>query len=137
MARRESMLWLEMARRDLADAEDMLVEEKWYRAAFFAHQAAEKALKALYPELLKREPPRSHTIGDLLRELKSAGIDFGEREREAQMASLSKYYTVTRYPDAANGPPWESVDPKEAERAVRVAKEVMMLAQRILEEEGA
>ncbi len=137
MARRESMLWLEMARRDLADAEDMLVEEKWYRAAFFAHQAAEKALKALYPELLKREPPRSHTIGDLLRELKSAGIDFGGREREAQMASLSKYYTVTRYPDAANGPPWESVDPQEAERAVRVAREVVTLAQRILEEEGA
>jgi len=46
-------------------------------------------------------------------------------EAEEQLPLLNKYYTVTRYPDAANSLPSESVDRVEAERAVRLAREVV------------
>ena len=45
--RRGTFLWVEMALRDLNEAEDMFSDEKWYRVAFFSHQAVEEALKAL------------------------------------------------------------------------------------------
>ena len=41
------------------------------------------------------------------------------------MYILNKYYTVTRYPDAANGLPSESVDKVEAERALEIARRVV------------
>ena len=40
------------------------------------------------------------------------------------MFVLNKYYTVSRYPDAANGLPSESVDRIEAERALKIAEEI-------------
>ncbi len=44
---------------------------------------------------------------------------------EQQIYVLSKYYTITRYPDAANGLPSESVDKVEAERALEIARRVV------------
>ncbi len=44
---------------------------------------------------------------------------------ESSIYVLNKYYTVTRYPDAANGLPSESVDEEEAVRAIRIAEEVI------------
>ena len=44
---------------------------------------------------------------------------------EEQIYVLNKYYTVTRYPDAANGLPSHSVDREEAERAVKIAARVV------------
>jgi len=42
---------------------------RWFRAAFYAHQAAEKALKALYFIVLRRDPPKLHAVTDLYRKL--------------------------------------------------------------------
>ncbi len=47
-----------------------------------------------------------------------------------QIYIFNKYYTVTRYPDAANGLPSESVDRIEGERAVSLAREVLNFAER-------
>ncbi len=44
---------------------------------------------------------------------------------ESSIYVLNKYYTVIRYPDAANGLPSESVDEEEAVRAIRIAEEVI------------
>ena len=122
--RREARLWLEAAREDLEDAEAMMGRGRWFRAAFFAQQAAEKALKALYIILLRREPPHIHTVTELYREAKEGGFSLPE-DLEEQLPILNKYYLITRYPDAANGLPSESVDRVEAETSVELARRVL------------
>ncbi len=133
MVRREALLWLQAAEEDLVDARDALERRRWFRAAFFAQQAVEKALKALFFIVRREEPPRIHTVTELYRMLREAGFRL-PRELEEQLYILNKYYTVTRYPDAAGGPPSESVDRLEAERALGIAERVVEYARRYLEE---
>ncbi len=134
--RREALLWLRAAEEDMADAEDALARRRWFRAAFYAHQAVEKALKSLYFTVLRREPPRLHVISELYRPLREAGFRLPGDLEEA-IAVLNKYYTVTRYPDAAGGLPSEAVDEVEARRAVGIARRVLEEARRVLLEQGA
>ena len=122
--RREVFPWLKTAEEDLADAEDALARGRWFRVAFFAQQAVEKALKALFFIVRREEPPRTRSIPDLYFKLKEAGFRLPE-DLEQQIYVLSKYYTVTRYPDAANGLPSESVYKVEAERALEIARRVI------------
>ena len=136
MVRREVLLWLRAAREDLFDAELMLEEARWFRAAWFSQQAAEKALKALFPLVAGREPPRLHSVAELARLLEREGLRF-PGELAAEMVVLDKYYTVTRYPDAANGLPSETVDQREALRAVEVARRVLEFAERVVREAEA
>ncbi len=130
--RREVLLWLKTAEEDLVDAEDALRRGRWFRAAFFAQQAVEKALKALFFIVRREEPPRTHSITDLYLLLKEAGFSLPE-DLEQQICVLSKYYTVTRYPDAANGLPSESVDKIEAERALEIARKVVNYVREYIE----
>ncbi len=131
MVRREVDLWLKAAYEDLVDAEDALDRKRWFRAAFFAQQAVEKALKALFFIVRREEPPKIHTVTELYELLKER--DFGlPGDIEEQLFIFNKYYTVTRYPDAANGLPSESVDRIEGERAVRLAKMVISFAERYI-----
>jgi len=55
-------------------------------------------------------------------------------ELEERLHILNKYYTVTRYPDAANGLPSESVDRIEAERAYSLARRVLEHVERYVEQ---
>ena len=125
------MLWVRAGREDLADAEDALNRGRWFRAAFFAQQAVEKALKALFFVVRREEPPRIRTVTELYAMLKEAGFALPP-ELEQQLYILNKYYTVTRYPDAANGLPSESVDRVEAERAYKLAEEVVKYVERCI-----
>jgi len=122
--RREVKLWLDAAEDDIIDAEDGLRRERWFRSAFYAQQAVEKALKALFFVVRKEDPPKIHTITELYLLLNEGGFKL-PKELEDQIYIFNKYYTITRYPDAANGLPRDSVDRIEAERAVRLAKEVL------------
>ncbi|MEB3806769.1 MAG: HEPN domain-containing protein [Desulfurococcales archaeon] len=131
MTRREAVLWLRAAEEDLLDAEDALRRRRWFRAAFFAHQVVEKALKALYYIVLRREPPRIHTVTELYRELYEGGLRLPP-SLEGSLYVMNKYYTVTRYPDAANGLPSESVDEEEARRAVEIARRILEEARKAI-----
>jgi len=122
--RREVRLWVEAAKEDLFDADDAIRRGRWFRAAFFSQQAVEKALKALFFVVRREEPPHIHTVTELYKLLKDAGFSL-QRDLEDQLYILNKYYTVTRYPDAANGLPSEAVDRIEAERAYGLAVEVV------------
>lgn len=133
LVRREVRLWFEAAREDLVDADDALERKRWFRAAFYAQQAVEKVLKALFFVVRREEPPRIHTVTDLYRLLKDEGFGF-PADIEEQLFIFNKYYTVTRYPDAANGLPSESVDRVEGERAVELAKRVLELAEKYIRE---
>jgi len=71
-----------------------------------------------------RSPPHIRTVTELYKLLKDAGFAL-RGDLEDQLYILNKYYTVTRYPDAANGLPSEAVDKIEAERAYGLAAEVV------------
>lgn len=118
--RREALLWLEAARDDIDDAKHMFNAGRYFRAAFLAEQAVEKVLEALFFTVRREEPPRLHTVTELYSMLKEHGFSLPS-DLEQQLSMLNKYYTVTRYPDAANGLPRDSVDMLEAERAIKVA----------------
>ena len=124
MIRREVLLWIEAAKEDLVDANDAMSRGRWFRAAFFSQQAVEKALKALFFIVRREEPPHIHTVTELYRSLKEEGFTL-PKDLEEQLYILNKYYTITRYPDAANGLPSEAVDRIEAERAYQVARNVV------------
>ncbi|MEM2823985.1 MAG: HEPN domain-containing protein [Thermofilaceae archaeon] len=129
--RREVELWLRAADEDLEDAKIALSGGRWFRAAFFSQQAVDKALKALFFVVRREEPPRIHTVTELYALLKEAGFSL-PRDIEDQIFILNKYYTVTRYPDAAGGLPSESVDRVEALRAYDLASEVVRLVREFL-----
>ncbi len=135
--RREVLLWLRSAEDDILDAKLLLKSGRYFRTAFFAQQAAEKALKALFFVIRREDPPKLHTVTELYRLLKSEEFEL-PKDLEEQLYVLNKYYTVSRYPDAANGLPAESVDRVEAERALKIAEEVLSHAKRVagLEEAG-
>jgi len=120
--RREALLWLASAEEDLEDAKIAFELGRWFRVAFFSQQAVEKALKALFFVVLRREPPKTHIITELYKQLREAGFRL---DIEDELYFLNKYYVVTRYPDAANGLPSESVDRWEAERALKIAERVI------------
>ena len=130
--RRETLLWLEAAKEDLEDAEYAIERGRWFRVAFFSQQAVEKALKALYPLIHRKEPPKIHTVTELYQELREAGFRLPS-DLERSLYILNKYYTVTRYPDAANGPPSESVDEEEAMRAYTIARRVVEVAKKTIQ----
>ena len=132
--RREVRLWMGAAYEDLEDAKIALERERWFRAAFFSQQAVEKALKALFFIVRREEPPKINTVTELYLMLKEAGFSL-PKDLEEKIYVLNKYYTVTRYPDAANGLPSESVDGEEAERAVRIAEAVIKECEKILKKQ--
>src|SRR3989304_4161626 len=73
---------------------------KFYAAAFFAQQAAEKALKAAHLHG-RREPVFTHNLRRIAEAL-------GAPEAVIEdAAELTPEYTASRYPDAANGVPAE------------------------------
>lgn len=131
--RREVELWVKAAEEDIKDAELALSAGRWFRAAFFSQQAVEKALKALFFVVRREEPPRVHVVTELYALLREVGFTLPE-SLEEQLYVLNKYYTVTRYPDAAGGLPSESVDRVEASRAYSLAVEVVEAVRRFLRE---
>lgn len=60
--RPEAQAWWKQAQADLAAARDILGLEHWFAAAFFAQQAAEKAIKALFIVEQREESPKTHNL---------------------------------------------------------------------------
>ncbi|NPB01056.1 MAG: HEPN domain-containing protein [Crenarchaeota archaeon] len=113
---RSARLTLESAKRDL-EAGDYC----W--ACFKAHQAAEKALKAILWGL--GIPRAGHMLNKLLNILRSIGIEV-PIEVEHACNLLNKYYIPTRYPDAwSEGIPEEYFTREDAENAIKSAELVL------------
>lgn len=87
--------WLNQAKRDLAHAENDLKSGFYEWACFSAHQAAEKAVKAVFQQL--GAEAWGHSAADLLLELK------GKREVPEELVELAleldKAYIPARYPN--------------------------------------
>ncbi|MEZ0320748.1 MAG: HEPN domain-containing protein [Thermus sp.] len=116
--RQEAAYLLAQAREDLITAEALLKSGRYYAAAFFAQQTAEKALKALYLERL-RTLSRTH---DLLALAEALGAP-GPVTEAARL--LTPDYTVSRYPDAAGTLPARLYGKPQAEARLKAAQEVV------------
>ena len=121
--REEGLRWLDQAEADLRTASHCRAAGDFYAAAFFAQQAAEKALKALlylhgYRAIL------THSVVDLLREASTlapglAGLEPLGRE-------LDRHYIGARYPNFyPSGAPHRYYSDQEAERCVSYAASIL------------
>jgi HEPN domain-containing protein len=108
----ESEAWWLQALRDLETARHCRSSGDHYAAAFFCQQAAEKGLKALYIEKRRESPGPTHSLVRLGRDVGVSGGDL------TFLRELTPEYVTTRYPDAANGVPFENYDDAIAARLI-------------------
>lgn len=106
------------ARRDLENARKNIGIEAYEVAAFLCHQAVEKYLKGAWLHRKRARPPATHYLKEL-----GAGLRI-PRRLMAHLVFLNPDYTVTRYPDAANGVPYELYDKPTARAKVKAAEAV-------------
>lgn len=120
--------WLRQAERDLEHSRRSIEAADFEWACFAAHQAAEKAVKAVYQKL--GAEARGHSITALLVELP------GKRKPSTLLDAskeLDRHYIGTRYPDFHSvGAPGDYYTRKDAERAVNNAQRVIDYCKDIL-----
>lgn len=116
--------WMAQAERDLEQAEASrgIGRHEW--ACFAAHQAAEKAVKALH--LACGQEAHGHVIARLLRELPESVSVPAELVEQARV--LDSFYIPTRYPNGhPSGAPFEHYGPLQSEEAIRYAGAIVGL----------
>ena len=106
------------ARRDLVNARKNITIEAYEVAAFLSHQAVEKYLKGAWIHKKRARPPATHYLMELGQGLRIPKSLMG------RLRYLNPDYTVARYPDAANGVPYELYDEETARAKVKAAEEV-------------
>jgi len=119
---------IKQARRDLLNARKNVEIEAYEVAAFLAEQAVEKFLKAAWIVLRTELPPHTHYLLDLGQGLKMPD------SLQRQLAFLNPDYTISRYPDAANGIPYELYDRETALSKIGAAEEVIEWLQKQITE---
>ena len=123
--RPETRDWIKVAEKDLQAAEILFGQKAFDIAIFRAQQAVEKMLKALWIERFREEPPKTHNIQYLAREL---GI--GHR---AEISDLADAYYVTRYPLPGIGT--VEYDAATAKRKMDAARRIYDAIRSLLESE--
>ncbi len=114
--------WFRQAQRDLdqADASAQAQRHEW--ACFAAHQAAEKAVKALH--LHQGQQAWGHLVARLLAELPP---DLAVPPLLAEQAKvLDNFYIPTRYPDShIEGSPFEHYGSLQSQQALTYARAIL------------
>lgn len=114
--------WLRQAVRDLEQAEDSRRAGRHEWACFAAHQAAEKAVKALH--LALGQEAWGHVVATLLAELPKAGAAPAALLEKGRV--LDNFYVPSRYPNGhAAGAPFEHYGPLQSEEGIRYAREIV------------
>jgi HEPN domain-containing protein len=117
MRRIEAERLIKQAERDLENAHKNVGVGAYEVAAFLANQAVEKYLKGAWIVVKGEAAPHTHSLTELGDQL---GAPPATREH---LGYLNPDYTTARYPDAANGVPYEVYDRPTAERKVKAAEE--------------
>jgi len=117
-------LW-QHSERDLKAAERLVYPDTYYAAAYHAHQAAEKALKAAHWYLRGEEPPWTHDLMKCAARVAESAGQLPPAIRTAT-ARLQPMFDVSRYPsgDVDEPIPPELVGEQDANSAISSAKEV-------------
>jgi HEPN domain-containing protein len=112
--------WFAQAERDLEQAVASRNEGRHEWACFAAHQAAEKAVKALHLHL--GQEAWGHVVSRLLKDLStSAPQDLVEKGK-----TLDNFYVPSRYPNGhPEGAPFEHYGPLQSGDAIRHATEIV------------
>ena len=117
--------WRSQAGRDLEHARESQGSGKHEWACFAAHQAAEKAVKALH--LHAGQEAWGHVIATLLVELPvsmAAPTELVEMGRV-----LDNFYIPPRYPNShPEGAPFEHYGPLQSDQALRYAGQIIEFA---------
>jgi len=114
--------WLRQAESDLQHARRSRSAGDYDWAAFASHQAAEKAIKALFQK--RHLEAWGHTLSVLLGNLPEE--DHPEDPLMEQAKELDKHYIPTRYPNGfERGAPVDFYTEGEAERAIRNAEAIL------------
>jgi HEPN domain-containing protein len=125
MANRQSD-WLRQAARDLEAARSTCKDKLHDWACFASHQAAEKALKALYQ--FHHAEGWGHTLRVLIQELEPDEPGLARYQETAK--TLDKYYIPTRYPNGLeDGAPADTYTQKEADEAIDYAQQIVEFCQ--------
>lgn len=115
-----SMDWFSQARRDLEQAVDSQQAGRHEWACFAAHQAAEKAVKALH--LARGQEAWGHTISKLLAELP---VEVSEDLIQSGQV-LDNFYVPARYPNGhPEGAPFEHYGIRQSEEALNSARSII------------
>lgn len=116
--RKEAEQFLLQARRDLENAAKNIDFGAFEVAAFLCHQSLEKYLKAAYITKKQKRGPKTHSLHELGQMLDAP------TKIATMLRALNPDYTVSRYPDAANGVPYEVYDEEIARAKLQTAREV-------------
>lgn len=107
---------IKQAERDLENARKNIGIGAYELTAFVCQQAVEKYLKAAWMLRQREAAPRTHSLTELADGL---GVP---PQRRSHFVYLNPDYTTARYPDAANGVPYEVYDRATAEAKVHAAE---------------
>ena len=114
--------WFRQAERDYEQALASRKDGRHEWACFAAHQAAEKAVKALH--LHHGQEAWGHVIAQLLGELPDSAAAPGDLIERAHV--LDNGYIPTRYPNAhVAGAPFEHYGPLQSQQAVEYAGQIL------------
>ncbi len=127
--RNEALRWFNEALWDLDTARILHRERRYNAAAFYAHQAAEKAIKALLYHV--NEAPWGHSIRELLQRY-FVKISREANEKLLTLArELDRHYIPSRYPNALpSGTPHEAYDEETSIRALKASEEIIEYVRR-------
>jgi len=128
--REEARKWLEQSIEDLNTAKDTLSTGHYYAVAFWSHQAAEKALNALLIDGGKAVG--THDLNELLNVIHDE-LNIPINDVLSDVNKLTVHYTISRYPDAANGVPARLYSKSYAEELLSSAQRVVEWVRRNLQ----
>lgn len=111
--------WWRQAQAELRTAEVAMQGGQFYAVSWFAQQAAEKALKALYLERRGQLAPRTH-------DLRFLGVQLGAPSAvQVDLDTLAPSFDVARYPDALGIAPVDAVSVADATDHLAAARRVL------------
>ncbi len=104
--------WIKQADHDFKMAKSIVKEGGYDTCAFLCQQALEKYLKAFFIYKFNKNPPKTHYLDELARDL-ACPNDISDIAKE-----LSADYMISRYPDAATSVPYEEYSEEDAESKI-------------------
>jgi len=122
----EALRWLKTGEDDLEAAVVLRENGKFPQACFYAQQAGEKALKAVWYRA--DADPWGHSIRRLIEDLESVDLNLYERLKSLLRAGtlLDRFYIPTRYPNGLPElTPAEAYLEEDAEECIRQANEIL------------
>lgn len=131
MMRGEALRWFSEALWDFETAEILYREGRFNAAAFYSHQAAEKACKALLYHV--NEASWGHSVRELLVRYFNRRGESPQQDLVSCARELDRHYIPSRYPNAhPSGTPHEAYDEEVSKRALSAAEKVLRFAREVL-----